>query len=357
VSTAWGADKETIKVGLNLAVAGVFAPLGDGQKKGFDLAIAEINAKGGVLGKKIDVIFYENEGDQAKGEQLANRMIHRDKVVAHFGPNITPVYQVVAPLLEQNKIFNLGFCAQTYLWEGTSYIWVSVPAQITNAEAMVRWAKDKLKVKTVGILYANAPYGVDGNKFLQQWIKKLDLKLLMSDRWGETDFEFTPQVTKVIKANPEAMFIWGSAANADALVVKQLRAAGYKGSMIGDIALTMPHFFEIAGGAMEGLYSFSWMHYDNPSPMQKKFLDAYKTKYNEFAPPLAVCSYDAPYIFKAAAERANSTDPQKVAKAIVGLKYSGVSGAYSYSANNHNGLSVKDYKPMQVKGLKWTSLW
>jgi len=345
---------EEVKVGLLMATSGVFEGLGGFEKKSFDLAIEEINNTGGVGGKKIKVIFYDDQGDQAKSQQLANRLIFQDKITQLFGPNLTLNAYVVGPVAEKAGIPTIVFIAQEYTVANTNYLFSSVVFQTYNAQAMVEYAAKVLKAKKVGILYVDVPYGKDGRGFLREWIKKNNLELVFEDKWGETDFDFTGQVIKAKKTKMDALFLWGSAAKADSLILKQLREGGVSVPLLGDIAYTLPGVYEIAGKALEGFIGLGWLNYGNPSPAAKKFLDGYKAKYNEVGAPLGAMCYDAAYVYKTAVERAGGkTDPVSVAKAIIGLKMEGASGSYHYTKDNHCGLTAGVYKPQIFTNGQW----
>jgi len=345
---------EELKVGLLMATSGVFEGLGGFEKKSFDLAVEEINDAGGVAGKRIKVIFYDDEGNQAKSEQLANRLIFQDKITQLFGPNLTLNAFVVGPVAEKAGIPTIVFIAQEHTVANTKHLFSSVVFQTFNAQAMVEYAAEVLQAKKVGILYVDVPYGKDGRGFLRDWMKKYDLGLVFEDKWGETDFDFTPQVIKAKREKVDALFLWGSAAKADALVLKQLREGGVTVPMLGDVAYTLPGVHDIAGKSLEGFIGFGWLNYENPSPAAKRFLDGYKKKYNEVGSPLGAMCYDAPYVYKTAVERAGgSAEPEAVAKAMIGLKMEGASGSYHYTKDNHCGLTAEVYKPLIFSNGRW----
>jgi branched-chain amino acid transport system substrate-binding protein len=349
-----GGGGSDVRVGLLMSVSGVFEALGDFEKKSFDLAVEEINAEGGVGGKPMNVIFYDDEGDPAKAQQLANKLVHQDKVVAVFGPNVTPTANVACPVIEDGGVLGINFVAQEYTVADTDFLFSAVIFQTFNAKGMVDHAVDVLGAKKAGILYCDVPYGNDGRNFLVEWAGKAGLEITFEDKWGETDFDFTPQVTKAKAADMDVLFIWGSAAKADALIIKQIREGGVTAPMLGDIAITLPGVYEIAGDTMEGIIGFGWLNYGNPSPGDKRFLDGYMNKYGEFGAPLGEMCYDAAYVYRAAVERANGkTDSKSVAKAMIGLKYEGASGSYHYTDDNHCGLTEGIYRPQIFTGGNW----
>lgn len=107
---------------------------------------------------------------------------------------------------------------------------------------------------------------------------------------------------------------------------------------------------------MEGLYTFSWVNYENPDPETKTFVDKYRAKYGEVPPFLATPVWDGMFIYKAAVEKAKSFDKAKVAEALESLQYKGVAGQYNLTKENHTGISPDAYKPVQAKGGKFVYL-
>ncbi|MGH2508545.1 MAG: ABC transporter substrate-binding protein, partial [Ktedonobacteraceae bacterium] len=332
------AQAAQVKVGAILSIEGRFSSLGVPEQEGIELAIAQINKSGGIGGKQIGLVVYDDGGDQAKAAELANRLIFQDKVPVVFGPSITPTAQMVSPLLEQNGVVEVGFVAQDYLWRGTKYIFMSLPSDAVNAEAMVLYAKNKLRAKTIAITYSNVPYGVNGDKFINQMAQRHGVKVVAAEKWGDTDIDFTPQAGRLKQANADAILVWGSCAPNDAQFVKAVRDAGVTAPFIGNLCMSSPQVPQIAGKTAEGMVSFSVLDYGHPDAETKAFLQAFKEKFGQTPIPFAATSYDGVRLWAKAVERANGkTDPASVAAAMIGLKYKGVSGEFDITKDNHNG--------------------
>jgi branched-chain amino acid transport system substrate-binding protein len=341
----------TIKAGVVMSVGGIFAGFAQAELNALQLAIDEINEQGGILGRRVELIFYDDEGDQAKSIALTNRLIHQDKVQVIFGPNITPTGEVIVPISEKAGILRIGFIAQQYLWEGTKYTFMTWPAQTTNAEAMVKYARECANAQRVAILYADVPYGIEGNKFLKEHIARYGLRLVYEEKFQEGGFEFTPQATRAAAAQPDVVFLWGSAATSDGQMFKQLRQAGFRGPIIMDVAGGSPLIAQVAGPDLtEGLVTFGTINYVNPDALTRRFIEAYSRRFGSVPPPYASIPYDAPFVYKAAVEKAGTTDPRRVAEAMIGLQVPRVTGTYRITEKDHVGVGVESYKPLVFRG-------
>lgn len=356
-SGAGAAAAETVKAGAILSIEGIFSSLGGPERDGILLAVEQLNAAGGVGGKQIDLIVYDDGGDQARAAQLANRLIFQDRVPVSFGPSITPTAEMIAPIFEQNEVLMIGFVAQDYTWEGTKHIFMSLPSDAINAEAMVRHAAEAVGAKKIAVAYANVPYGVNGNKFIAESAKRHGVEIAAAERWGESDLDFTSQAGRVRAASPDAILIWGSCAAADAQMIKALREAGEDAPIIGNLCIPSPQTAEIAGQAAEGTIAFSVLDYANPDAEAKAFLDAFQARFGGMPIPFAATAYDGVGLWAAAVEKAGGkTDAASVAEAMIGLQYKGVSGNYHITEDNHHGMSADAYKPIVLRNGQWTSM-
>jgi len=222
---------------------------------------------------------------------------------------------------------------------------------------MIRLMHDGLNLRAAALLYANVPYGQNGRRYLGDAATRQGVSIVAEDKWDEQGFSFTPQIGRVVGAHPQAILVWGSAASADGLVIKQLRAAGWRGPIIGDIAIALPAIFATAGAEnLEGVYSFSWLDYDAPDAETRAFIDAYRSRHGEPPPVLATAAWDGLFLYKAAVERAQDFDPERVAQALEHLEYKGVAGHYRFSSENHTGFGADAYRVIQARHGRFVPL-
>ena len=204
---------------------------------------------------------------------------------------------------------------------------------------------------SVGIIYSAVPDAQAGDEQLKSLALAKGYKLVDQDNYDAAGLSFSAQAQRVAQLHPDGLMLWGAAALADAQMLAQIRAAGYKGPIVGDVSFSLPFVRGIAKAAASTLVSFSQLNVVNPQGATKQFLDQYKTKYKSQATYLPAAAYDAVHILAAAIKKAGcKTDPTSVSKAMMGLAYNGVNGTYNYSAGYKGGPPASSFRPITYKG-------
>src|SRR5262249_53870649 len=134
---------------------------------------------------------------------------------------------------------------------------------------------------SVAILYANVPYGQFGFNLLKPLVAARHWNLVLTDNWDPAKFDFSAQALKVASSKPDALFLWGAASPADAQILKQIRAAGYTGPAVGEVAFSLPGIPQDAGAAATTVVAFSQLNVLHPDAQTKTFLTAYEAKYKQ----------------------------------------------------------------------------
>jgi branched-chain amino acid transport system substrate-binding protein len=332
---------DTVDFGYLNALSGPYAVAGGPELAAVKLAVSDINAAGGVCGMKMNLKATADDQGQANLSVAGLRkLVQQDGLKIVIGPGITPPMRAIAPVAEALKVFTIGETAQRDPWEGRTYIASSVTPQDVYAPLMVNWLAKKLgpgKHK-VGILYANVPYAQSGYDLLKGILAKRGWTLSVSDNWDVTKFDFTAQAQKLAQAKPDGVLFWGAATPADAQILKQVRDAGYTGPAVGDVAYTLPFIPTTAGDAASTIVAPSQLNSVRPNAATKRFLAGYKKATKQEATFLSGQAYDNVHIIAASVKRGGcKTDPDSLAKGLVGLKYSGVNGTYTYTAKYKGG--------------------
>jgi branched-chain amino acid transport system substrate-binding protein len=357
-TTGKAASGEPIRIGAIFPYSGRYAPMGEPMKKSIDLAQETINAAGGIAGRPMQVVFYDDEGDQAKSLQLADKLINQDKVVAIIGPIPTANAQAVTEAAERAKVPILYSNPTKSIWEGKKYVFQINHDDAMQAEAVINYVDKKLGKKNVAILFDANPYGTTGSQFAKAAAEKHGMKVVAMEKYAGEDRDVTPQLTKIKNAGADALVLWG-VNPVPAIATKQLRQLGLNIPVVGSDAIFSPVFIEFAGAdAAEGVNSITALNTDSPNTVQAQLVNSYKAKYDSVPPLFAAFAWDAAYIFKTAIEKAGGkTDGDSIAQAINGLKdFTGTMGKRAFAADNHNGLSADSMVITQVKGGKWIML-
>lgn len=349
---------EVWKIGLITATTGKYAPLGTGNLNAIMLAEELVNQEGGIKGKKVKVIFQDDEGDPAKSAALAKKLVAEEKVIGVIGP--TSVVSTF-PVMEEAKkagIPHIYVHPVKRFWkdpkEGSKYSFHTVPGNDLDAEAVADYLIKKLKVKKVGILHDANEYGTEGAKLLTEELKKLKgPEVVATEKYQEGDRDLTAVLTKIRNREAEALVVWGTLPT-PAIIAKNMRQLGYNVPFVGSTGIASRKFLELAGDAANGVVFTSSLRYGGPLPEEKQFFDMYVKKYKTAPTIFAGFGWDAFFLLKRAIETAKSDDPNDIRDALENIKkFRGVVGEFNFSPTDHNGLSVDSIVFIRVKDGEW----
>jgi branched-chain amino acid transport system substrate-binding protein len=228
-----------------------------------------------------------------------------------------------------------------------SYVFEVVASQFFLAEDMLQYMAKTYGVKSAALLYANVPFGVAGKGYLISKAHQYGIKLTKINDFTATEFTFSAQATKIASANPPGLFMWGSGAPSDGLVLKAVRAAGYKGPIVGDVTYGDAAIPSEAGSAATTVVGFSQINYVNPNnAATKKFITGYKTAYGSEPEFLSGATYDAVEVLAKAAKKAKKFTASALVWAMKGLKYKGITGDFKYTSSYRGGPGRTAYMPV-----------
>lgn len=317
---AFAAD--TIKIGEIATVTGDFAAYGVAEVESVKMAVAEINAKGGVLGKPLEVVMYDCRTRNEDMVNAARRLVQQDKVVAAIGPSGSGLCIAAAPVFNSGKVAHIGTLPtnpQVTIDEKGKvrpYNFRICFLDPYQGAILATFAAQDLKAKTAGILYdVSSDYSHGLREFFIKSFEAQGGKVVADEGHRGEDVDFRAQLTKIKEANPDVVVL-PTMGKCTPLSVKQARELGITVPIIGGDGYG-DYFWEIAGA--EAMKNTFWVsHVAKEDPALKDFFDKYKkqtgTECQEFMN--AVMAYDSVYWLADAITRANSTDPQKVRDAL-----------------------------------------
>jgi branched-chain amino acid transport system substrate-binding protein len=342
-----------IRIGAILGISGRFAFVGEPQKQALELAQQRINADGGIAGRQVEFVVYDDEVDETKSVPLANRLISEDDVVAIIGPSITVPALAIQPIVERAKVPNLTLTSKA-IWEGKpdSYVFHTTPREEVEVKSVLSFVQDVLKVSKVGVIYDRQPYGTGNLAFIKQFAPDYGLQIVAEEGIENNDTNADAQVQRVRGAGAEAVVVWVGDPAASS-VAKAIGQAGWTVPVIGSSAIAGPRFAELAGPAGEGVYSNSTYDTAAPPPTQKTFLDEFQAKFDSAPTQFAAFAYDSAYALKAAIEQAGGkTDGESIRQGLLDMPaYEGVVATYDFAPDNHNGIPNGPlFYIVQVKG-------
>ena len=356
------AQQTPIKIGSVLSVTGPAAFLGDPQLKTFQLYIDEINAKGGVLGRKLQFVHYDDGSDASKANAFAKRLIEDDKVDIIIGGSNTGSTMSMVPLVEKAQVPFISLSGAVVVVEPVKK-WVFKTPQTDRMAAEKVFEDMKKKGYTkVALLSETSGFGQSGKKESEAMAGKYGITFVANETYGGKDTDISPQLTK-IRNTPgvQAVFVFGFG-QGPAIVTKNYRQLGITLPLYHAHGVASDEFLKLAGPAAEGVRLPSPAQLvpellaanDPQKPVVTAYEKAYKAKYKADVSTFGGYAYDGLMIAVDAMKRANSVDKAKVRDAIEATKgFVATSGTFNMTATDHMGLDLSAFRMLEVKGGKW----
>ena len=349
-----GAAGGTAKLGVISYLTGAGAAYGESIRQGLELARDEINAKGKV---KIELVFEDSKGEKNEAINAANKLIHKDNVLALVGPTLSSEMFAIGPMVNQEGVPIMGTSLTVEgITEIGEYVFRnSLPESVAIPQS-IKKAKVKYDLKKVAIMYSdNNDLAVSGFKTIQQTLKEEGIEVLGVETFADKNTDFSAQLTKIATLKPDAIIVAGLYQEA-ALILKKAREIGISVPVVGNNGFNSPQLIKSAGAAADGAVVASPWFPGKDDPKIKKFIADYKAKFNKEPDQFAAQAYDALQIMAIAIEKSGSTtDRKKLRDELTAVKgYEGVTGKFAFDAKRNpamdvNVLVVKDGKFTELK--------
>jgi branched-chain amino acid transport system substrate-binding protein len=355
--------QEPIKIGSFLGVTGPVAFLGDPEQKTVELYVEKINAAGGVLGRKLQLISYDTASDPEKARTFAKRLIEQDKVDVILGGSSTGETMPVIPLVEAAQIPFISFGGAVVVIEPVKK-WVFKTPH-TDRMACEKIFVDLQARKLSKIALISGPGGFDKSMRAEclKLNKKYGIDVVADETYGAGDTDMTAQLTKIKNtAGLQAVLNAGFGAG-PAIVTKNYRQIGITVPLYQSHGVGTKEFITLAGAAAEGvrLPAAALLIADDlpASDPQRSVVVNYKHEYeSHFKSEVSTFgghAYDGLMLAVEAIKKAGSTDKAKVRDALESIHgYMGTSGMVNMSASDHMGLDLTAFRMLEVKGGNWT---
>ncbi len=353
------AAQDPIKVGEFASLTGKEAAFGQSSHKGTMLAIEELNANGGVLGRKFELVTEDNQSKQGESATIAKKLISRDGVVALLGEVASGRSLEAAPIAQNSKIPMISpSSTNPRVTEMGSYIFRVCFIDPLQGRLIAKFAKDTLKAKRVAMLTSvSSPYSVGLAKFFREPFVAAGGEITIEQKYSEGDKDFKAQLTAIKPTNPDAIFVPGYYTEA-ALICKQARDLGMDIPIFGGDGWEAPQLIEIGGKAVEGTYYTTHYSPESTSPAVQKFVKDFRAKFADETPDaMAALGYDSAMVLADAIKRAGSTEGAKIRAALATTKnYAGITGMITIDAQRNATKSavvvtVKDGKFKFVESI------
>ncbi len=351
----------TVRIGALFSVTGPASFLGEPEKNTLEMLVKNINEKGGIKGTKIELIIYDTQGDSTKAKQLVNKLIKNDKVVAIIGPSTTGDTMAIIEDVEKAGIPLISCAAGIKITEPVKKWVFKTPANDhLAAEKIFNYMTSK-KQKTVALLTVSDAFGSSGREQLKALAKQKGLTVVADEVYGPKDTDMTPQLTKIKGTKPDAIICWGTNPG-PAVVTRNVKQLGIKIPLYQSHGVASKKYIALAGADnAEGvlLPAGKLAVYDKlkPSDPQQKVLKeydkAYRKAYKMEASTFGGYAYDA-FLMIAEAVKKGATTPAQIRTNIEqNKKLVGISGVFTMSPTNHNGLDLSAFEMVRIVKGDW----
>ncbi len=336
--------QETIKIGVFGPMTGGAAGYGQSEKEAVDLVVEEVNASGGLLGKKIQAIYGDDAGKPEQAVSVVKSFITRDQVMVVLGSISSPASMAASQVTREEKVPQIiiaGTAARITL-QGNPYIFRSPVPDTKLAGDLADFINEKLpKIKRMGAIYVNDDFGKGGFVAFSERANKHGIRMVADEKYTRGDVDFTAQLTKIRGANADAILDW-SRYHEGALIAKQVKQMGIKVPIFGSDGAAHPKYIELGGDAVEGVYYAT--HFSPATsahlPAARRLIEKLKAKYNKEPDFVHSEAYDAMLVVVDAIKRAGGLDREKIRQAIATTDIEGTRGRIRFDKNGDPTFST-----------------
>ena len=353
-SSSAKASGDSITIGTVTTNSGTAAAYGEAEVKGFELAVSEINAKGGINGKKVKLESMDDKGDATEASNAYNKLAGDNNVLAVAGPTISATTAAAAPLADQSKLVTIAPAATSDSIETGNYLFRTCFKDSYQGEVAARFAAENLKVKKVAVLYGTGdPYSSGVGEAFAKAAEKLGLEVVDKESSSSADdTEYSAQLQKIQASGAELLYAPYYYSVAGPYIIPQARSVGFEGYVMGPDGYDG---LKLTGDKSQYNKTYYTTHYsadDNTNTKVQDFIKSYKSKNNAEPNTFAALGYDTIYMIKQAIEKAGENATREdVRNAVAGMTFDGVTGKFTMDKSGSPTKSVtvlemKDGKPV-----------
>jgi branched-chain amino acid transport system substrate-binding protein len=313
--------QSTIKIAGIYELSGAGASAGTMFKNGVELAVKEINAAGGILGKKIEHSIADTQSNPGVAKGLTQKAID-DGAFAVFGPVFSGSILVSMAETRRAEVPNFtGGEAAAITKQGNPYVFRTSFTQDTAMPKVARYIANGLKAKTVAVIYVNNDFGKGGRDAIAKALADAGSKVVADISTESGQVDFSAPVLKAKQANADALFVYTNEEES-ARALRELKKQGFNKPVVGETTLTGQKVIELAGDAANGAIAHVGLSVDAPSPLMLKFKAKFYQETKTISDHNGIKGYTGVYVLKAAIEKVGKLDRKAVAAALHGLKVS-----------------------------------
>jgi branched-chain amino acid transport system substrate-binding protein len=357
-----GVHAQDIKIGGLLETSGFVASLGQPGLDGAMLAVEQVNAAGGINGRKVQFVNVNSESDNTKTVSGAKRLIEQEKVIAIVGPMSSGSSFAVVDTIEKAKVPMIANGASRGIVLPPEQKKFTFLAPLTDVVVQTAMLKDMQAkgIKKIAILNSDVAFGTSGRDSLEKLAGENGVQIVAKETFGNSDTDISPQLTKIRGSDAQATVVWATGPGL-AISTKNHRALGIKTPLYLAHSANDFNYLRLAGDSANGVLLPSSKLYvtsslpatDTQKPVVERFVRDYEKKYGKLPATFAGNGYDAAMLLMEAIRKAG-TDSVAVRDAIEGTKnHVGVTALYAYGPNDHFGTKPESVVMLTVKAGKF----
>jgi branched-chain amino acid transport system substrate-binding protein len=325
-----------IKIGVAEALTGNASQYGVSIRKGFELAMSEVNSNGGINGAKVSLVIEDEQGRKEEAINVFKKLIFRDKVLMLFGPTLSNSAQASDPVAQSAKVvvFGTSNTADGITSIG-NYVFRNSVTEADILPVTLKVAAQKTGVKTVAVFYGNDDiFTKSGYDNFVKALQALKIPITTTETFAKGDVDFKPQLTKMKASNPDAIVLSALVAEGAPIMV-QARQLGITLPFIGGNGMNSPRVFDLAKNNSDNLWVGSPWSVENPATENKRFIAAYQKAHGTLPDQFAAQAYDGMYIVAQALKKIKLTgkleaDRRTLRDVLPSVQWTGATGPFKF---------------------------
>jgi len=357
------AAQDPIKIGAVLAVTGPASFLGDPEAKTLRMLAEDINAKGGVLGKKLEIIIYDSGGDATKARSFAQRLIEEDGVVAQVGGTTTGETMAMVPVFEEARTPFISLAGAVVIIDPVKPYTFKTPHTDKMACEKIFEDMKKRSIVKIGLISGAGGFDQSMRAECKKVAGKYGIEIAVDEQYGAKDSDMTPQLTNIRNVAGIQAILNAGFGQGPAIVTRNVKQLGITIPLYQSHGVASKKFIELAGDAAEGvrlpaaaLIVAEKLPDDDPQkPVVLAYKQAYEQKFKEDVSTFGGHAYDGLNILIEAIKRAGSLDRQKIRDEIERTRgFTGTAGVVNMSPTDHMGLDLTAFRMLVIKNGDWS---
>ena len=287
------AAEAPIVVGVSGPLTGQYAQYGADWKRGFELALAEVNGAGGIAGRPVEMDFQDSQSDPRQAVAIAQRFVGDSRIAMELGDFSSAASMAASPIYQRGKLVQFGFTnSHPDFTKGGDYMWSNAPNQADDMPVIADYAIGRLHLDNLAVVFINGDWGRTSKDIFLKAAAERGARVVISEGYLPAEQDFRSTLVRVRDAKPDAMILIAYYPDG-AQVVRQARDMGLHQPVVATGSVYSPKFLELGGPAVEGVYTNANFFPEDPNPVVQRFVGGFRAKYATEPGSYNARAYDA----------------------------------------------------------------